>query len=47
MTICFADSGENIWDIAQKYGASVEEIKKINDILNDTLESSRMILVPN
>lgn len=47
MTIFFADGGENVWDIARKYGASVEEIKKINDITNDTLEAACMLLVPN
>ncbi len=47
MTICFAMGGENIWDIARKYGASVEEIRKINDISGDTLEDNCMILVPN
>lgn len=47
MTVFFAAGGENVWDIARKYGASVEEIKKINEISGDMLEESCMILVPN
>lgn len=47
MTICFACDGESVWDIARRYGAAVEEIKQINDITDDTLESAKMILVPN
>ncbi len=46
MTIYFANEGEEVWDIARKYTASIEEIKKINDIKNDILTADRMILIP-
>lgn len=46
MTIYFASGGELIWDIARHYCASVEEIKKINDITTEKIENNRMILVP-
>ena len=46
MTIYFASVGERVWDIARRYCASVKEIKKINDINCEILESDTMILVP-
>lgn len=46
MTIYFASVGENIWDIARKYIADVEEIRRINDISDDVLSTDRAILVP-
>ncbi len=46
MTIYFASSGEKIWDIAYRYGASIGEIKQINDISADSIENDRMLLVP-
>lgn len=46
MTIYFASGGEKIWDIAYRYGASVGEIKQINDIAADSIENDRMLLVP-
>ncbi len=46
MTVYFASEGENIWDIARKYLASVDEIKAINDIDSDVLGLEKMILVP-
>lgn len=46
MTIYFAAPGENVWDIARRYRSSVEEICQINDIRDQILPDSRMILVP-
>ena len=46
MTIYFASSGENIWDIARKYYADLNEIRQLNDINEDILQTERMILVP-
>lgn len=46
MTVYFASIGENIWDIAKKYCASVKEIKQINDLNCDTLENEKMLLIP-
>lgn len=47
MTIYFASGGENVWDIARRYFADVEEVKQINEISENVLSSDRMILVPN
>lgn len=46
MTIYFASAGENLWDIAHRYLASMEEIKAINDISDEILLNDKMILVP-
>ena len=46
MTIYFADSGENIWDIARKYKAKLSEIKQINEIEEEILQENKMIMIP-
>lgn len=47
MTVYFASEGENIWDIARRYFANVEEIKEINEIGENTLSNDKMILISN
>ncbi len=47
MTVYFAAQGERLWDIARRYFADVEELKQINEISDDTLNSDKMILIPN
>lgn len=47
MILYFADGGENVWDIAHKYFASVEEIRKINQIDENILKNDKMLLIPN
>lgn len=46
MTVYFAESGEKIWDIARKYFADISEVKRLNNIENDTLANDTMILLP-
>ncbi len=46
MTIYFASAGENLWDIARRYFADVEELKEINELGDNKLENDCMILVP-
>ncbi|MBQ8204171.1 MAG: DUF3794 domain-containing protein [Clostridia bacterium] len=46
MTIYFANAGENIWDIARRYLASVREIMEINGIEDEILANNVMIMVP-
>ena len=46
MTVYFANAGESLWDIARRYFADVEEVKQINEINENILQSDRMILVP-
>ncbi len=46
MTVYFASVGENIWDIAKKYFADIDEVKQINELTENILLCDRMILVP-
>lgn len=46
MTVYYASSGENIWDIARRYLADIDEMKQINEISEDVLSNDKMILVP-
>lgn len=45
MTIYYADSGEQLWDIARKYCTSVECLREENDLPDDTLEYGTMIMI--
>ena len=46
MIIYFADVNENIWDVAKNYNASVEEIKRINELEGEEIPEGKLILVP-
>ncbi len=46
LTVYYASEGENIWDIARKYYTSLNMIKNENELLEDTLKSDCMLLIP-
>lgn len=46
LTIYFCDSGESLWNIARKYNTTVEAIMLENDLTDDVVEKSRMMLIP-
>lgn len=46
LTIYFCEKGESLWNIAKKYNSSVEAIAVENDLSGETVDSSRMILIP-
>jgi hypothetical protein len=46
MIICFANKGENLWNVARKYNANLSEIMKINGIEKENIDNKKMILVP-
>lgn len=46
MIIYYTCTDDSVWDIANKFGASVNEIMTINNLENQTLEDGRMLLVP-
>ena len=46
MTIYFAESGEKLWDIARKYLADINEMKRINSIEDEKLIGGQMIMIP-
>lgn len=47
MTVYFAEPGESLWDIARKYLASVDEVRRLNAVEGDVLTKRQMILIPS
>ena len=46
LTVYYASAGEDIWDIARKYYTCAEMIKRENDISEDKVKNSGMLLIP-
>lgn len=46
MIVYFADKGEQIWDIAQKFNSSPEEISEINSVDIGEMKCSKTLLIP-
>lgn len=46
MTVYFASAGESVWEIARRYCADINEVRKINDISEENLISDCAILIP-
>ena len=46
LTVYYCEKGEKIWDIAKKYGTTVEAVMVENDIVSPVAESHRMLLIP-
>ncbi|MCR5484273.1 MAG: LysM peptidoglycan-binding domain-containing protein [Clostridiales bacterium] len=46
LTVYFADKGENIWDVAKKYGTTVDGIMSENSLTEKVLSSDKMIMIP-
>lgn len=47
LTIYFAQKGEEIWDIAKRYGTRMEDIQNENDMTEDSaIDCRRMLLIP-
>ena len=46
LKLYFADENEDLWEIAKKYGTSVSAIIEENEIEDDTVSGSGMILIP-
>lgn len=45
MLLCFAEKGEKIWDIAKKYGASLESVMNENKISEEILSEKTMLVI--
>lgn len=46
LTIYFCDKGESVWSIARRYNTTVDAIMQENDLNDDIMDSSRMMLIP-
>ena len=46
LKIYYAEKNESLWDIARRYNALVKDIKLENEIEEDVLGESRMLLIP-
>lgn len=47
LTLYYADKGEEIWEIAKRYSAPVSLLREENNIMEDELPESRMLLILN
>lgn len=46
LTIYYADSGEDVWDIARKYRTSVNAIMMENELNSNVIDGHDMLLIP-
>ncbi len=46
MMIYFAKEGEKIWDIAKMYSSDLNEVRQINGITGEALDTDKQILIP-
>lgn len=46
LVMYFANTGERLWDIARMYNTSAQEIMSVNELSGDTMQVSRMLLIP-
>ena len=46
--VYFVKSGDTLWKIGKKYGVSIEDIKKANDIADDgVLKEGMFLIIPH
>ena len=46
LTVYFADEGEELWNVAKKYGASVDVIKEINKLSDNVVLKGTRLIIP-
>lgn len=46
LTLYFAKSGEQLWDIAKLFSSDIDLIKKENELTSDKLDSNKIIVIP-
>jgi len=46
LTVYFSDKGETLWDIARRYNTTVEAIMAENNISENVIDESRMMIIP-
>ena len=47
LTLCFAQKGQTLWEIAKQYQTTCDLIRAENDLQDDPLAADRMLLVPS
>ena len=46
LTVYFCSQGDNVWNVARKYKASVDQLMQMNSLESEDLTEGKMILVP-
>ena len=46
ITLYYAESGESVWEISKKYGASFSEVLAENGLDNDEIAIGKMLIIP-
>ncbi len=46
ITVYFGDKGEELWDIAKRYGATQDAVRARNGLVGDTLTEHTMLIIP-
>lgn len=46
LRLYFADEGENVWDIAKRYGTSVDAVTSENELTSEVVDHREMLLIP-
>lgn len=46
LLVYFAENGEQVWDISKRYGANCSDLMSVNDLKEETLSQSTMLLIP-
>ncbi len=46
LVIYYAESGENLWDIAKRYNSNIEEVRQINGLEDEVVPQKRSLLIP-
>ncbi|MBR3754574.1 MAG: DUF3794 domain-containing protein [Clostridia bacterium] len=46
ITVYFADKGEKLWDIAKRFGTSVDAVSRRNSLSGEALHDDTMLIIP-
>ena len=46
MIIYFVKKGDSLWDVAKRYGVTVESVMRGNDMEDETLSGGERLFIP-
>ncbi|MBE6729469.1 MAG: DUF3794 domain-containing protein [Ruminococcaceae bacterium] len=46
LVIFYANKGESVWEIAKRYNADIKDLKEINSIESENLQSNKKLMIP-